>query len=163
MSRKIKAIPEGYHTTTPIFSFKDTRKAIDFYKNAFGATERGVFSSPDGKGIMHAEILVGDSIIMLGDENPQQSCKSAETLGGSPITTFMYVENVDQAFRRAVEAGAQSLQPVADMFWGDRVGTVQDPFGYTWMIATHTKDLTPQEMQQAAQSVQGGCATMATK
>lgn len=163
MATKVNAIPAGYHTTTPVFAFKDTRKALDFYKNAFGAKERSVFAGPDDKGIMHAEILVGDSILMLGDENPHQQCKSAETLGGSPITTFMYVENVDQVFRRAVEAGAQSLQPVADMFWGDRVGTVRDPFGYTWMIATHVKDLTPQEMQQAAQSVQGGCAAGSSK
>jgi PhnB protein len=145
-------IPEGFHSLTPMFMFKDARKAIDFYKNAFGAQERYTMPGPDGKGVMHAEVLVGDSIIMMGDENPQESCKSAETIGGSPISFYLYVENVDAAFRRAVEAGAKVQMEVQDMFWGDRCGSVQDPFGYSWMIGTHTRDLTPEEIQEGAKA-----------
>jgi len=146
-----KAIPEGYHSITPNFVFKDARKAMEFYKQAFGAQERYTMPGPDGKGVMHAELLIGTSIIMLGEENPQQSCQSADTLGASPVSFYLYVENVDPAFRRALEAGAVSRMPVQEMFWGDRAGTVQDPFGYSWTLASHTRDLTPQEIQQGAQ------------
>jgi PhnB protein len=144
-------IPEGFNSITPVFVYKDSRKAIDFYKQAFGAQELLVMPGPDGNGVMHAQLKIGNSIIMLGDEVPQMSCKSVETLGGSPVNIYLYVENVDQAFRRALEAGAQSLEAVEDMFWGDRAGTVQDLFGYRWTLATHIKDLTPQELQQGAQ------------
>ena len=147
-----KAIPEGYHSVTPMFVFKDARKAIEFYKRAFGAQEHYAMPGPDGKGVMHAEVQVGDSIIMMGEENPQEPCKSAETIGGSPVSFYLYVEKVDEAFRIAVEAGAETRMPVQEMFWGDRVGTVQDPFGYSWSLATHVKDLTPQEIQQGAQA-----------
>jgi PhnB protein len=144
-------IPEGFSSITPVFVCKDSRKAIDFYKQAFGAQELLVMPGPNGNGVMHAQLKIGNSIIMLGDEVPQMSCKSVETLGGSPVNIYLYVENVDQAFRRALEAGAQSLEAVEDQFWGDRVGTVQDLFGYRWTLATHIKDLTPQELQQGAQ------------
>ena len=147
-----KAIPEGYSTVTPMFIFKDARKAIEFYRRAFGAQERFVMPGPDGKGVMHAELQIGSSIIMMGEENPQEPCKSAETIGGSPVSFYLYLENVDEAFRIALEAGAEARMPVEDMFWGDRVGTVQDPFGYNWTLATHIKDLTPQEIQQGAQA-----------
>ncbi|SRR6266568_2579872 len=147
-----KAIPEGFHSVTPMFTFKDARKAIEFYKHAFGAQERFAMPGPDGKGVMHAELLIGDSIIMMGEENPQQACKSAETLGASPVSFYIYLENVDAAFSRALGAGAESRMPVQEMFWGDRVGTVQDPFGYSWMLATHTRDLTPLEIQEGAQA-----------
>lgn len=147
-----KAIPEGYHSITPNFVFKDARKAMEFYKQAFGAQERYTMPGPDGRGVMHAELLIGTSIVMLGEESPQQGCKSANTLGGSPVSFYLYVENVDQAFRRALEAGAASRMPVQEMFWGDRAGTVQDPFGYSWTLASHTRDLTPQEIQQGAQA-----------
>ncbi|ABQ27620.1 VOC family protein [Geotalea uraniireducens] len=145
-----KAIPEGFHTITPMFMFKDARKAIEFYKQAFGAQERFAMPGPDGKGVMHAEVRIGNSIFMMGEENPQEPCKSAETIGGSPVSFYIYLENVDEAFRIAMEAGAQVRMPVQDMFWGDRVGTVQDPFGYSWTLATHIKDLTPQEIQEGA-------------
>jgi PhnB protein len=145
-----KAIPEEFHTVTPMFMFKDARKAIEFYKQAFGAQERFAMPGPDGKGVMHAELRIGSSIIMMGEENPQEHCKSAETIGGSPVSFYLYLENVDEAFRKALEAGAESRMPVEDMFWGDRVGTVQDPFGYSWSLATHIKDLTPEEIQQGA-------------
>ena len=147
-----KPIPEGFRTVTPMFMFKDCRKAIDFYKNAFGAEERHAMPWPDGKGVMHAEVLVGDSIIMMGDENPQQNCKSAESMGGSPISFYLYVENVDSAFRRAVEAGAKVQMEVQEMFWGDRAGSLQDPFGYNWMLATHTRDLSPEEIKEGAKA-----------
>ncbi len=147
-----RAIPEGFHSVTPMILFKDARKAMDFYKRAFGAQERLAMPGPDGKGVMHAEVLIGASIVMMGEENPQQPCKSAETVGASPVSFYIYLENVDEAFATAVAAGAHSLMPVQKMFWGDRVGTVLDPFGYTWMLATHVKDLTPQEMQEGAQA-----------
>ena len=156
----IKPIPEGFHSVTPIFVFKDSRQAIQFYKRAFGAKELFAMPGPDGKGVMHAEVQIGDSIVMMGDENPQQACKSAETLGGSPISVYLYVENADAAFGRAIEAGATSKMPVEDMFWGDRTGSVQDPFGYNWMIATHTKDLTEEEIAKGAQAA---CAKMTEK
>jgi len=147
-----KSIPEGFHRVTPMLVFKDARKAIDFYKRAFGAQERFVMPGPDGKGVMHAEVLIGDSIIMMGEENPHEPCKSAETIGGSPVSFYIYMDNVDEAFRTALAAGAETRMPVEDMFWGDRVGTVQDPFGYSWSLATHIKDLSPQEIQQGAQA-----------
>ena len=145
-----KPIPEGFRSVTPVFTFQDCRKAIDFYKNAFGAQELFVMPGPEGKGVMHAEIKIGDSIIMMGEEHPQMQCRSAESFGGSPVAFYLYVENVDQSFRRALEAGAKSVSEVQDMFWGDRTGTVEDSFGYRWTVATHVKDLSPQEMQQAA-------------
>ena len=148
----IKAIPEGFHSITPYLVFKDARKAIEFYKQSFGAQERFAMPGPDGKGVMHAEIKIGNSIIMMGEESPQQSCKSAETTGSSPISFYLYLENVDEAFPTALGAGAKVHMPVQDMFWGDRAGSVQDPFGYSWTLASHNKDLTPEEIQQGAQA-----------
>lgn len=156
----VQPIPEGYQSLTPMFVFKDARKAIDFYKRAFGAEERFVMPGPDGKGVMHAELRIGTSIIMMGEENPQYPCKSAETLGESPISFYIYVGDVDGAFKVAVEAGALVRMPVEDMFWGDRMGTVQDPFGYSWSLASHTRDLSPEEIQEGAKAA---CAKMAEK
>jgi PhnB protein len=147
-----KSIPKGYQSVTPYLTFQDARKAIDFYKRAFGAQENYVMPGPDGKGVMHAEIRIGDSIIMLGEEHPQEPCKSAETLGDSPVSFYIYLENVDDAFQVAVAAGAEARMPVQEMFWGDRMGSVQDPFGYSWSLATHTRDLTPEEIRQGAQA-----------
>lgn len=147
-----KPIPEGYHNVTPTFMFRDARKAIEFYKNAFGAQERYVMPNPDGTGVMHAEMMIGDSIIMLGEESPMMCGKSAESLGDSPISFFIYVENVDSSFRRAVEAGAKPHMEVQEMFWGDRCGSVVDPFGYSWMLGTHTRDLSPEEIQEGARA-----------
>jgi len=155
-----KPIREGFHSVTPVFVFKDARLAIDFYQRAFGAKEHFAMPGPDGKGVMHAEIQVGDSILMVSDENPQQSCRSAESMGGSPVSFYLYVENVDAAFGRALEAGATSLMPVQDMFWGDRVGSVKDPFGHSWMISTHIKDPTPDELARGAQAA---CAQTSKK
>jgi PhnB protein len=145
-----KAIPEGFHSATPMLMFKDARKAIEFYKKAFGAVERYAMPGPDGKGVMHAEILIGNSIFMLGEENPYVTSKSAETAGGSPVSFYIYLENVDGAVKRALDSGAEAGMPVEDMFWGDRVGTVRDPFGYHWWLATHVKDMTAKEMEEGA-------------
>ena len=146
------AIPEGFHSVSPMIMFKDARQAIEFYKRAYGAVERYAMPGPDGKGVMHAEIRIGDSIMMLGEEHPDEPCKSAETMQGSPVSFYLYLENVDQAFKRALEAGAALRMPVQEMFWGDRVGTLQDPFGYLWSLATHVKDPTPQELQKGAEA-----------
>lgn len=151
-------IPPGYHSITPIIIFRDSRKAIDFYRRAFGATERFVMPGPGGQGVMHAELLVGDSIIMVSDENPHQPSKSAETLGNSPVSFYLYVKDVDAAFQTALAAGATAQMPVCDMFWGDRLGSVKDPFGHSWMLATHTRDLTAAEIAQAAQAAMAGFA-----
>ncbi|HMK61215.1 MAG TPA: VOC family protein [Dissulfurispiraceae bacterium] len=147
-----KAIAEGFHSVTPMIMFKNAQKAIEFYKRALGAVERFSMPGPDGKGVMHAEIMIGNSIIMMSEENPQNPCTSAETAGGSPVSFYIYTEAVDEAFRRAVEAGAKIKMSVQDMFWGDRAGTVEDPFGYSWMLATHTKDLTDREIEEGAKA-----------
>ena len=150
-------IPEGYHTLTPQIVFKDCKKAIEFYKKAFDAKEMSLLLLPGGERVMHAAIQVGNSIIMMSDENP--SCnKSFETIGGSPVSFYIYVEDVDKAFKKAIDAGAITTMPVADMFWGDRCGNVKDPFGYSWMIGTHKKDLTPEEIAKGAELF---CAQMA--
>ncbi len=143
-------IPQGYHSITPSLTFKDSQKAIEFYKKALGAKVMDLFPNLNGKGIMHATIQIGNSIIMMGDEMPQ--CKSAETLGSSPISLYVYVSNADAAFKQAVSAGAAVVMPVADMFWGDRAGSLKDPFGYSWMIATHTRDLSNDEIKKGAEA-----------
>ena len=147
-------IPTGYHTITPSFTFKNSEKAIEFYKKAFGAEVLDCLSNPTGKGTMHATIQIGDSIIMMGDETPgAENCsKSAETLGSSPISLYVYVPNVDAAFEQAVKAGGTATMPVADMFWGDRVGQIKDPFGYSWMIATHKQDLSNDNIRTGAEA-----------
>ena len=147
-----KAIPDGYHTLTPSFTFKDCQKAIEFYKKAFGAEVLDNMPGPGGRGTMHATLKIGNSIFMMGDEMPDsENCgKSAETLGNSPISLYVYVPDADAAFQQAVSAGGKEAMPVMDMFWGDRAGTIKDPFGYMWMIATHKKDLTKDEIQKGA-------------
>jgi len=146
----VKSIPDGYRTVTPSFTFKDSKKAIEFYQKAFSAKVLDVFPNLSGPGIMHATIQIGDSIIMMGDEMPQS--KSAETLGSSPISLYIYVPNADAAFAQAVAAGGTVAMPVADMFWGDRAGSIKDPFGYSWMIATHTQDLTNEQVRKGAEA-----------
>ena len=147
-----KPIPEGFHTVTPSLKIRDAAKAIEFYKDAFGATERGRFEMPSG-GIMHAEIMIGDSVVMLGEEMPEMGAKGPLTLGGTPVRLHIYTEDVDSLFSRATKAGATVLMPVADQFWGDRYGVLADPFGHEWSIATHTKDLTMDEMKTAAEQL----------
>ena len=147
----IKAIPKGYRAVTPSFIFKDTRKAMAFYKKAFRAKEILIFPGPDGKSVMHATMKIGNSIVMMADENPGMSCKSAETMSGSPISIYLYVKDADKTFNKAVKAGAAAVMPVADMFWGDRMGSVRDPFGYSWTIATHTRELTQEEIHKGGE------------
>ena len=148
-----KPIPEGYHAVTPSLTLKNSQKAIEFYKKAFNAKVLEVLPSPDGARTMHATIKIGDSILMMGDEMPNPNCsKSAESLSGSPVSFYIYVPNVDAAFKQAMAAGATETMPVADMFWGDRCGTLKDPFGYSWMIATHRQDLTNDEIQKGAEA-----------
>ena len=151
MNTQTKPIPEGYHTLTPSFTFKDSQKAIEFYKKAFGAKVLDLMPNLSGSGTMHAAIQIGNSILMMGDEMPSPNCgKSAETIGSSPISLYLYVENVDAAFKQAVAAGAREVMPVMDMFWGDRAGSLKDPFGYQWMIATHKQDLSGDEIKKGA-------------
>ncbi len=145
-------IPAGYRSVTPSFTFKDSKKAVAFYQKAFGAQALDVFPNLNGQGVMHATIRIGDSILMMGDENPGMKCMSAETLGNSPVSFFIYVPDADAAFRQAVAAGCTATMPVADMFWGDRAGSVRDPFGYSWMIATHKQDLTLDEIRKNAEA-----------
>ncbi|HEX5433415.1 MAG: VOC family protein [Candidatus Angelobacter sp.] len=145
-----KPIPDGFHSVTPSLIVRDAPKAIEFYKKALGAQELVRMPGPDGK-IMHAEIKIGDSIIFLGEENPQMGAKSPQTLGGCTGTLSIYVPNVDDVFKQAVAAGGKETMPVADQFWGDRYGTFVDPFGYNWGVATHKEDLNPQEMQDRMQ------------
>ena len=148
-----KAIPDGYHAVTPSFTFKNCKKAIEFYKKAFGAKVLDQLASLDGKGTMHATVQIGDSIIMMGDEMPNPNCaKSAESLGTSPISFYIYVSNVDQAFKQAIAAGGIETMPVMDMFWGDRCGSLKDPFGYTWMIGTHKQDLSQDQIRKGAEA-----------
>jgi PhnB protein len=151
MTTQVKSIPDGYRSVTLCLTLKNSATALEFYKKAFGAEVLEVIPSPDGRGTMHAAIMVGDSILMMGDEMPNPECsKSAESLGASPISLYLYVPDVDAAFKQAVAAGAAAVMPVTDMFWGDRCGTLKDPFGYTWMIGTHVRDLTQKEIQEGA-------------
>ena len=150
MTKAAKAIPEGDRTVTPYLTVRGADRAIEYYKQAFGAEELLRMPGPDGKGIMHAEIKVGDSKVFLSDEFPGMGSRSPETLGGSTASVHLYVEDVDAVFNRAVTAGAKVRMPVADMFWGDRYGKVMDPFGHEWGIATHKEDLTAEEIGQRA-------------
>ena len=148
-----KAIPDGYHTLTPSFTFKDSQKAIEFYKKAFGAKVLDFMPGLNGKGVMHASLQIGNSIFMMGDEMPNSNCsQSAETTGNSPISLYLYVPDADAAFKQAVAAGGKEVMPMMDMFWGDRCGSLKDPFGYSWMIATHKQDLTNEQIQTGAEA-----------
>lgn len=145
----VKAIPEGYHSVTPYLSVKGAAEAIEFYKRAFGATELFRMPMPDGK-VGHAEIKIGDSPVMLADEFPQMGYRSPQTLGGAGVSLMIYVDNVDRTFKQAVAAGAKELQPVKDQFYGDRSGSVQDPYGHVWTISTHVEDVAPEELTRRA-------------
>ncbi len=150
MAAAAEPIPEGFRTVTPHLVIRNAAEAIEFYKKAFGAEELCRMPSPDGKTVMHAEIKIGDSVLMLCDEFPQMGAQSPQALGGSPVTVHLYVADVDQAYKRAVDAGATAAMPVQDMFWGDRYGKLTDPFGHHWSIATHTEDLAPEDIGKRA-------------
>ena len=146
---KPRPIPEGYHSATPYLIIKDAAKAIEFYKKAFGAKEMMRMSQPDGR-IGHAEIKIGDSPIMLADEFPEMGARSPQSLGGSPVSILLYVEDVDAFAKQAVTAGTKIVRPVKDQFYGDRSGSFEDPFGHQWHIATHVEDVAPEEMHKRA-------------
>ena len=152
MAGKTKPIPEGYHTATPYLIVSDAAGAISFYKRAFNAEERMRLARPRGK-VGHAEIKIGNSPIMLADESPEMGYRAPQSLGGSSVTLLLYVEDVDAQFKQAVSAGAKVLRPVEDQFYGDRSGTLQDPFGHIWTIATHKHDLTFDEIRERAAAV----------
>jgi PhnB protein len=143
----VRPVPEGYSTVTPYLIVDGAAAAIDFYKRAFNANELMRFAGPDGK-IGHAELQIGDSRIMLADEHPQMGYRSPTALGGSAISIMLYLEDVDGVFKRALEAGAKTQQELKNQFYGDRSGTVIDPFGHIWTIATHVEDVSPEEMQR---------------
>jgi PhnB protein len=146
---KVSPIPTGYHSITPYLVIKGAAEAIDYYKKVFGATELVRMPGPDGR-VGHAELQIGDSRIMLADENPNmgQGYTSAATIGGTPVSLYLYVPEVDRVFEKAVAEGAKVLRPVQDQFYGDRSGFFQDPFGHLWGVATHVEDVSPQEMQE---------------
>jgi PhnB protein len=157
MSTQAKPIPEGYHTATPYLTLNDASRAIDFYKRAFGAQVVARMDGPDGK-VAHAEIRIGDSMIMLGDEMPGMGNRSPQSLGGTTGGIMLYVENADAVFNQAVSAGAQVEMPVTDMFWGDRYGRLKDPFGHSWSVGTHVEDVAPAEMSKRMREAMGKMA-----
>jgi len=152
MTGKVKPIPEGYHTATPYLIVREAAKAIDFYKKAFGATE--IMRMGDGNKIHHAEIKIGTSPIMLGDECVEMQALSPATIGNSPVTIMLYVEDVDAVFNKAVAAGATVQRPLADQFYGDRTGGLIDPFGHKWYVATHIEDVPHEELQKRSAAMQ---------
>lgn len=149
MKTKVKSIPDGYHAVTPYLSLKGAAGAIEFYKSAFGAKEVMRMPGPDGT-IGHGEIQIGDSRIMLADEYPQMNFRSPKSFGGSSVHIHLYVEDVDSVIKQAMAAGAKLLRPAADQFYGDRTGTLEDPFGHVWHVATHKEDLSLKEMEKRA-------------
>jgi len=146
-----KPIPDGYHSVTPYLIIKGATAALDYYTRAFGAVELFRMPAPEGK-IGHAEIKIGDSPIMLADEAPEMGYKSPQSLGGSPVSIMIYVEDVDTVFNRAIAAGGKEQRPVKDQFYGDRSGTLEDPFGHVWHVATHKEDISPEEMERRAKA-----------
>jgi uncharacterized glyoxalase superfamily protein PhnB len=153
MSSKVKAIPDGFHTLTPHITVRDAAGAIEFYKKALGAEVLHVSNTPDGR-VMHASLRIGDSVIMLNDEFPEWGGAPAPRSEVPGFAIHVYVDNVDSLFNRAVSAGASVKMPLADQFWGDRYGTVLDPYGFKWSLATHVKEVSPQEMEKAQQEME---------
>ena len=151
----VKPIPDGYHSVTPYLIMNDAAAALEFYKKAFGAVELMRMPAPGGR-IGHAEIRIGDSPVMLADENLQMNARSARTIGGSPVSLMVYVEDVDAVVAQAVAAGGKLVRPVANQFYGDRTGGIDDPFGYHWYIATHVEDVPPAELEKRAAKAMGG-------
>ncbi|MGH9969460.1 MAG: VOC family protein [Pyrinomonadaceae bacterium] len=152
---KVKPIPDGYHSVTPYLIIKGAADAIEFYKKAFGATELFRMPQPDGK-VAHAEIKIGDSPIMLSDEHPELGYTSPTTLGGTPVSIMIYVDDVDTIFKQAIAAGGEQQKPVQDQFYGDRSGSLKDPFGHVWHVSTHVEDVSPEEIDKRAAAAHGG-------
>ena len=149
---QVKPVPDGMHTVTPHLVCKGAAQAIEFYKKAFGATETGRLPGKDGK-LMHAAIKIGDSTVMLVDEMPEWGSLGPKSLKGSPVTIHLQVEDVDKFAKRAVDAGARITMPIDDMFWGDRYGQMEDPFGHHWSVATHMRDVSPEDMELAMEKM----------
>jgi len=149
---KVKAVPEGFNTVSSSLIVPNCVEALEFYKKALGAEILFRMPGPDGKSTMHAEMRLGNSTVMLSDENPQWGSKSAKTLGGTPVTLHLYVDDADSIYQRAVGAGCTVAMPIMDAFWGDRYGKVKDPFGHEWGIGTHKEDLSPEEMDKRAKA-----------
>ena len=145
----VKPIPDGYPRVTPYLIVDGAAAAIDFYASVLGATERMRMGGPDGK-VGHAEIEIGDSVIMLADEHPEMDARGPKAMGGTPVSLHVYVEDADRVFERAIEAGARALRPVEDKFYGDRSGGFEDPFGHHWDVATHVEEVPPDEMSKRA-------------
>ena len=156
MMANVKPIPDGYHSVTPYLIVDGGAKAIDFYKKAFGATE--LFRMDHGGKIGHAEIKIGDSPVMLADEQPSMGFVGPQKLGGTPVSLMIYVEDVDTVYKRAIDSGGAELKALQDQFYGDRSGTLKDPFGHVWTIATHKEDVTPEEMNKRIAKAHGSGA-----
>ena len=156
-----KPIPDGYSTATPYLIIKGAAEAIEFYKRVFGATELMRMADPQGR-VGHAEIRIGDSVIMLADEHPAMGYRGPRSLGGSSVSIMLYVPDVDRVFERAIKAGAKAQRPVADQFYGDRSGTLEDPFGHVWTVATHVEDVPPEEMKRRAEAAMKSTAASAS-
>ncbi len=152
MAGKVKPIPDGYNTVTPYLIVDGAAAAIEFYKKIFGAKEVMRMPAPGGR-IGHAEVKIGDSHVMLADENPDMNARSPKSVGGSPISLLLYVDDVDKTVDRAIAAGAKLKRPVADQFYGDRTGGIEDPFGHQWYVATHIEDVSPEEMQKRSKEL----------
>ena len=152
MTTKVKPIPDGYHTVTPYLFTSDAAKALDFYRTAFGAKEIMRMDSPDGK-VMHSEIQIGDSRLMVANECPEMGSKSPQKLGGSPVCIHLYVEDADAVTQRAEKAGAKVLRPIQNQFYGDRSAMLADPFGHMWNISTHKEDVSPDEIKRRAMAM----------
>lgn len=144
----VKSIPDGYHAVTPYLIVDGAAEALEFYKRTFGAAEELRLDSPDGGKVAHAEIRIGDSYVMLADEHPEFDALSPTTRGGTPVTLCIYCDNADETFARAIEEGATEVRPLQDQFYGDRSGTVKDPYGHIWTISTHIEDLSPEEVKK---------------
>lgn len=153
MTSSVKPVPEGMHTVTPQLVCANAAEAITFYTKALGATELFRMMGPTGK-VAHAQIKIGNSVVMLTDESPDCGVAGPKTLKGTPVSLYLYVEDADKLFDRAVSAGSTVISPLADMFWGDRWGLVEDPYGHQWHIATHKSDPTPEQMQKAMAEMQ---------
>lgn len=152
MGESDKTVPEGFHSINPYLVVRNADKAIEFYKKVFGAEERFRMHRQDGKTIMHADLRIGDSVFMLTEESTEMKTLSPESIGGSPVSMYLYVNDVDHVFNQAVSEGATALSSVRDQFYGDRSGYLRDPFGHLWSVATHKKDLSPEELRNAAQA-----------